>query len=171
MLPQDLVPSRSHEAHIADRHALLQLTGFEMALMMNTGAEAVETAIKLARKWAYKVKGVEKDKAIVLSAENNFHGRTCGSFRFVRSAFRSLATDADASCSFSHSIGVISMSTDPESTNDFGPFVPLTGPFGPDMGDEGRIPYNDVAALERVLDRHGKNVAAFLVEPIQGEAG
>ncbi|GAA6005977.1 ornithine-oxo-acid transaminase [Rhodotorula paludigena] len=123
---------------------LTELTGFEMALMMNTGAEAVETAIKLARKWAYKVKGVEKDKAIVLSAENNFHGRT---------------------------IGVISMSTDPESTNDFGPFVPLTGPFGPDMGDEGRIPYNDVAALERVLDRHGKNVAAFLVEPIQGEAG
>ncbi|GAA6053214.1 hypothetical protein JCM3770_000035 [Rhodotorula araucariae] len=123
---------------------LTELTGFEMALMMNTGAEAVETAIKVARKWAYKVKGVEKDKAIVLSAENNFHGRT---------------------------IGVISMSTDPESTNGFGPFVPLTGPQGPGMGEEGRIPYNDVAALERVLDRHGKDVAAFLVEPIQGEAG
>ncbi|GAA5958308.1 hypothetical protein JCM21900_001346 [Sporobolomyces salmonicolor] len=123
---------------------LTELTGFEMALMMNTGAEAVETAIKVARKWAYKVKGVEKDKAIVLSAENNFHGRT---------------------------IGIISMSTDPESTNEFGPFVPLTGPQGPGMGEEGRIPYNDVAALERVLDRHGKDVAAFLVEPIQGEAG
>lgn len=63
------------------------------------------------------------------------------------------------------------MSTDPESTNEFGPFVPLTGPQGPGMGEEGRIPYNDVAALERVLDRHGKDVAAFLVEPIQGEAG
>ncbi|GAA5939640.1 hypothetical protein JCM10213_009148 [Rhodosporidiobolus nylandii] len=123
---------------------LTELTGFEMALMMNTGAEAVETAIKVARKWAYKVKGVEKDQAIVLSAENNFHGRT---------------------------IAIVSMSTDPESTNEFGPFTPLVGPQGPGMGEEGRIPYNDVAALERVLDRHGKNVAAFLVEPIQGEAG
>lgn len=65
---------RESVAHTS-RH-LPQLTGFEMALMMNTGAEAVETAIKVARKWAYKVKGVEKDKAIVLSAENNFHGRT-----------------------------------------------------------------------------------------------
>ncbi|GAA6064193.1 hypothetical protein JCM10212_005774 [Sporobolomyces blumeae] len=123
---------------------LTELTGFEMALMMNTGAEAVESAIKVARKWAYKVKGVEADKAIVLSAENNFHGRT---------------------------IGIISMSTDPESTNQFGPFVPQTGPRCPVAGDKGRIPYNDVAALERALDAHGKDVAAFLVEPIQGEAG
>jgi ornithine--oxo-acid transaminase len=59
-----------------------------MALMMNTGAEAVETAIKVARKWAYKVKGVEKDKAIVLSAENNFHGRTC----VARTSASSLST-------------------------------------------------------------------------------
>ncbi|GAA6027820.1 hypothetical protein JCM8097_001732 [Rhodosporidiobolus ruineniae] len=123
---------------------LTELTGFEMALMMNTGAEAVETAIKVARKWGYKVKGIPKDQAIVLSAENNFHGRT---------------------------ISIVSMSTDPESTNEFGPFTPLIGPQGPGMGEEGRIPYNDVAALERVLDKHGKNVAAFLVEPIQGEAG
>jgi ornithine--oxo-acid transaminase len=64
------------------------------------------------------------------------------------------------------------MSTDPEATNDFGPFVPLIGPHCPyTKGDQGRIPYNDVAALERVLDKHGKDVAAFLVEPIQGEAG
>ncbi|GAA5838801.1 hypothetical protein JCM3766R1_004212 [Sporobolomyces carnicolor] len=123
---------------------LTELTGFEMALMMNTGAEAVETAIKVARKWAYKVKGVEHDKAIVLSAENNFHGRT---------------------------IGIISMSTDPESRKEFGPFVPSLGPQCPAKGDAGRIPYNDVGALERALDAHGKNVAAFLVEPIQGEAG
>ena len=122
----------------------MQLTGFEMALMMNTGAEAVETAIKVARKWAYKVKGVEHDKAIVLSAENNFHGRT---------------------------IGIISMSTDPESRKEFGPVVPSLGPQCPAKGDAGRIPYNDVDALERALDAHGKNVAAFLVEPIEGEAG
>lgn len=63
------------------------------------------------------------------------------------------------------------MSTDPESRREFGPFTPLMGPQGPGMGEEGRIRYNDVAALERVLDKHGKNVAAFLVEPIQGEAG
>ncbi|GAA5999762.1 hypothetical protein JCM10207_005896 [Rhodosporidiobolus poonsookiae] len=123
---------------------LTELTGFEMALMMNTGAEAVETAIKVARKWGYKVKGIPKDQAIVLCAENNFHGRT---------------------------ISIVSMSTDPESTNEFGPFTPLVGPQGPGMGEAGRIPYNDVAALERVLEQHGEHVAAFLVEPIQGEAG
>ncbi|GAA5820728.1 hypothetical protein JCM11251_003130 [Rhodosporidiobolus azoricus] len=123
---------------------LTELTGFEMALMMNTGAEAVETAIKVARKWGYKVKGIPADQAIVLSAENNFHGRT---------------------------ISIVSMSSDPEATNDFGPFTPLVGSQGPDMGEEGRIPYDDVEALERVLEKHGKNVAAFLVEPIQGEAG
>lgn len=69
------------------------------------------------------------------------------------------------------SIGIISMSTDPEATNEFGPFVPGVGPRCPKTGDEGRIPYNDVAAVERALEKHGKNVAAFLVEPIQGEAG
>lgn len=115
-----------------------------MALMMNTGAEAVETAIKVARKWGYKVKGIEKDQAIVLFAENNFHGRT---------------------------VAIVSASTDPDATNDFGPFTPLIGPQGPGMGEAGRIPYNDVEALERVLEKHGKNTAAFLVEPIQGEAG
>lgn len=121
-----------------------ELTGYEMVLPMNTGAEAVETALKLARKWAYKVKGVEQDKAIILSVEDNFHGRT---------------------------IGIVSMSTDPEARNDFGPFLKNIGPQGPGMGEEGRIRYNDVEALERVLEVHGKDVAAFLVEPIQGEAG
>lgn len=63
------------------------------------------------------------------------------------------------------------MSTDPEATNDFGPFVPGLGTRCPMVGEEGRIPYNDVGAVERALEKHGKNVAAFLVEPIQGEAG
>lgn len=124
---------------------LSDLTGFEMSLMMNTGAEAVETALKLARKWAYKVKGVPKNEAIILSVEENFHGRT---------------------------IGIISMSTDPDATNDFGPFLPNVGPRIPGVeGEAGRIRFGDVDALERALDLHGKNVAAFLVEPIQGEAG
>ncbi|KAM0748329.1 putative ornithine-oxo-acid transaminase [Meredithblackwellia eburnea MCA 4105] len=123
---------------------LTELTGFEMVLPMNTGAEAVETALKLARKWGYVKKGIPQDKAIILSVEDNFHGRT---------------------------IGIVSMSTDPDARNDFGPFLKNVGPQGPGMGEEGRIPYNDVAALERVLEVHGKEVAAFLVEPIQGEAG
>lgn len=63
------------------------------------------------------------------------------------------------------------MSTDPEATNDFGPFVPGLGTRCPMIGEDGRIPYNDVGAVERALEKHGKNVAAFLVEPIQGEAG
>jgi ornithine--oxo-acid transaminase len=121
-----------------------QLTGFEMALMMNTGAEAVETAIKVARKWGYKVKGIPANEAIVLFAENNFHGRT---------------------------VAIVSASTDPDATNDFGPFTPLIGPQGPGMGEAGRIPYNDVGAIERVLEKHGKNTAAIVLEPIQGEAG
>ena len=70
-----------------------------------------------------------------------------------------------------HRIGIISMSTDPEATNDFGPFVPGLGTRCPMLGEDGRIPYNDVGAVERALEKHGKNVAAFLVEPIQGEAG
>ena len=111
---------------------------------MNTGAEAVETAIKLARKWAYRVKGVEKNKAIVLSVTENFHGRT---------------------------IGIVSMSTDPDATNEFGPFLTTVGPICPVKSEERQIRYNNVDDLERALDAHGKDVAAFLVEPIQGEAG
>lgn len=74
-------------------------------------------------------------------------------------------------CTRAHRIGIISMSTDPEATNDFGPFVPGLGTRCPMLGEDGRIPYNDVGAVERALEKHGKNVAAFLVEPIQGEAG
>jgi ornithine--oxo-acid transaminase len=99
---------------------------------MNTGVEAVETAIKLCRKWAYEVKGIEKEKAILVVCEENFHGRTTG---------------------------VISFSSDPDAKNNFGPF----------MQGFISIPYNDANALEKVLQN--KNVAGFLVEPIQGEAG
>ena len=106
--------------------------GFDKVLPMNTGAEAVETALKLCRKWAYQVKGVAEGKARVIFASGNFHGRT---------------------------LGVISASTDPDSRNGFGPYM---------RGFE-VIPYNDLAALELALQ--DPNVAGFLVEPIQGEAG
>jgi ornithine--oxo-acid transaminase len=105
---------------------------YDKVLPMNTGVEAVETAIKLCRKWAYEVKGIEKDKAIIFVCEGNFHGRTTG---------------------------IISFSSDPDSKNNFGPFMP--GFIS--------IPYNDVNGFEKVLEN--KNVAGFLVEPIQGEAG
>jgi len=106
--------------------------GYDKVLPMNTGVEAVETAIKLCRKWAYEVKGIEKEKALIVVCEENFHGRTSG---------------------------VISFSSDPDAKNNFGPFMP-----GFTV-----IPYNDADALEKVLQN--KNVAGFLVEPIQGEAG
>jgi ornithine--oxo-acid transaminase len=106
--------------------------GYDKVLPMNSGAEADETALKLCRKWAYKVKGIEDGQAKIIVCEGNFHGRT---------------------------ITIISMSTDPDSFGGFGPFTPgfVT------------IPYNDLAALENALK--DTNVAGFLVEPIQGEAG
>jgi ornithine--oxo-acid transaminase len=106
--------------------------GYDKVLPMNTGVEAVETAIKLCRKWAYQVKGIPANKAVLIACEGNFHGRTTG---------------------------VISFSTDPDANNNFGPYLP---------GFE-IIPYQDIPALERALQN--KNVAGFLVEPIQGEAG
>lgn len=106
--------------------------GYDKVLPMNTGVEAVETGIKLCRKWAYEVKNIPTNKAIIIVCEGNFHGRTTG---------------------------VISFSTDPQSTINFGPYLP---------GFE-VIPYNDIEALARALEN--KNVAGFLVEPIQGEAG
>ncbi len=107
---------------------------YEMVLMMNSGAEAVETALKLARKWAYTVKGVERDNALLIFCEGNFHGRT---------------------------IAIVSASTDPDSYENYGPFLPGIV----------KIPYNDANALAEALEKHGKNVAGFVVEPIQGEAG
>ncbi|KAJ7838303.1 ornithine-oxo-acid aminotransferase [Mycena leptocephala] len=121
-----------------------EMFGYDMVLPMNTGTEAVETAIKLARKWAYTKKGVPDGNAVVLSVEGNFHGRT---------------------------LGIISMSTDPSSRTGFGPYLEGVGPMFLD-GDELRtIRFNDVGDLERALELNGENVAAFLVEPIQGDAG
>ncbi len=113
---------------------ITEFFGYDMVLPMNSGAEGVETAMKLARKWAYKIKGVENDRAIIIFAENNFHGRT---------------------------LAVVSASTDPDCYDGFGPFLPGIA----------KIPYNDPAALKEYLVKNGKNVAAFIVEPIQGEAG
>lgn len=122
--------------------------GYQRALPMNTGVEAVETALKLARKWAYTKKGVEDGKAIILSADGNFHGRT---------------------------LGVIGMSTDPNSRNSFGPFLQSIGSICPinstGSSEERLIKYNNLKDLERALESHGKNAAAVLLEPIQGEAG
>ncbi|KAG6163606.1 hypothetical protein E4U11_001787 [Claviceps purpurea] len=116
--------------------------GYEMVLPMNTGVEATETAVKIARKWAYKVKGVEKDKALVFCVTNNFHGR---------------------------SMTAITLSTDPESKENYGPYVPNIGATCPATGKA--IRFNNVADIEEAFEAHGKNTAAFLVEPIQGEAG
>jgi ornithine--oxo-acid transaminase len=106
--------------------------GYDKVLPMNTGVEAVETSIKLARRWGYDVKGIPENKARILVFENNFHGRTSA---------------------------VISFSSDPSSYTGFGPFMP-----GFDI-----IPYNDLPALAKALGN--KDVAAILMEPIQGEAG
>lgn len=118
------------------------MLGFEMVLPMNTGAEAVETAVKIARKWGYKVKGIPENKALIFSVEENFHGRT---------------------------FAAITMSTDPESRENYGPYLPGIGSVCPSTGAP--IRYNNVSDLEKALEIHGKETAAFLVEPIQGEAG
>jgi ornithine--oxo-acid transaminase len=110
---------------------LHELTGYDMALPMNSGSEAVETAIKTARKWGYKIKGIPEDKAEVIVCANNFHGRT---------------------------ITEVSFSTDAQYRDGFGPFTP-----GFKV-----IPFGDVQALEEAITPH---TCAFLVEPIQGEAG
>ncbi|KAF8064339.1 ornithine-oxo-acid aminotransferase [Lyophyllum atratum] len=123
---------------------ITEMFGYDMVLPMNTGAEAVETSVKLARKWAYMRKGVPEGKAIVLSVEGNFHGRT---------------------------LGIISMSTDPESRTGFGPYLEGVGPTFVDNGETRTIRFGSVEDLERALELYGENVAAFLVEPIQGEAG
>ncbi|MCD1115871.1 ornithine--oxo-acid transaminase [Chryseobacterium turcicum] len=110
------------------------LFGFDKVLPMNSGAEAVETAVKLARKWSYEVKGISENAAKIVVCENNFHGRTTT---------------------------IVSFSNDPDANKNYGPFTPGFV----------KIPYNDLAALEEVLQNDAQNIAAFLVEPIQGEAG
>ena len=107
------------------------LTGYEASLPMNTGVEAVETAVKMARKWGYTVKGIPENKAEIICASDNFHGRT---------------------------ITIISFSTEPQYRDGFGPFTP-----GFTV-----VKYGDAEALRRAIT---PNTAAFLVEPIQGEAG
>lgn len=106
--------------------------GYDKVLPMNTGAEAVETALKLARKWGYEKKGIPRDQARIIVCAGNFHGRT---------------------------ITIVSASTDPDSRKNFGPYTP-----GIDV-----IPYDNIPALQRALEH--PHVAAFMVEPIQGEAG
>lgn len=108
--------------------------GYDRALPMNTGVEGGETALKLARKWAYEVKGVPQDRARVLFAHNNFWGRT---------------------------LAAVSSSSDPTARTNFGPFLPGFG----------MVPYDDLPALEAEFEKDGANIAAFMVEPIQGEAG
>ena len=106
--------------------------GYDKVLPMNTGVEGDETAFKLARKWAYSVKGIPENKAKIIFCENNFHGRT---------------------------MMAVSASTDPDCKDGYGPYLP-----GIEI-----IPFNNIPALEKALE--DPNVAAFLVEPIQGEAG
>ncbi len=110
---------------------ICKISGKEMALPMNTGAEAVETAFKAARRWAYDVKGVEAEKAEIIACEGNFHGRT---------------------------MTAVSLSSDPDYRRGFGPMLP-----GINI-----IPYSDLEALKNAIT---PNTAAFLIEPIQGEAG
>jgi ornithine--oxo-acid transaminase len=110
-----------------------QYFGYEKVLPMNTGAEAVETAIKLCRKWAYEKKRLPNNSAQIIVCENNFHGRTTT---------------------------IVSFSVDSDAFNNYGPFTP-----GFIV-----IPYNDADALEKIL-KENENIAGFLVEPIQGEAG
>lgn len=111
---------------------ITQYFGYDKVLPMNTGVEGGETAIKLARRWGYAVKGIPANEARIVFAEGNFWGRT---------------------------LAAISSSTDPTSYQGFGPFMP-----GFDL-----VPYNDLVALEKTFQN--KNIAAFMVEPIQGEAG
>lgn len=115
-----------YEAYVTDAF------GFDKVLPMNTGAEAVETALKICRKWAYEVKGIAENQAIIIVCDGNFHGRTTT---------------------------IVSFSNDPDATANFGPYTPGFV----------KIPYNDTAALKEALEM--PNVAGFLVEPIQGEAG
>jgi ornithine--oxo-acid transaminase len=110
---------------------LHELTGFDMALPMNTGAEAVETAVKTARKWGYKVKGIPEGRAEIIVCANNFHGRT---------------------------VTIVGFSTDAQYRDGFGPFTP-----GFTV-----VPFGDAQALSQAIT---PNTCAFLVEPIQGEAG
>lgn len=121
-----------HNDQLAPWYEMIcEVSGKEMALPMNTGAEAVETAVKAARRWAYDVKGVEENKAEIIACEGNFHGRT---------------------------MTAVSLSSDPDYRKGFGPMLP-----GINI-----VPFGDLEALKGAIT---PNTAAFLIEPIQGEAG
>lgn len=126
--------SRAFHSDLFGEYAkfITEFFGYHKVLPMNTGVEAVETAIKLARRWGYRSKGISENEAVIVVCDNNFHGRTST---------------------------VISFSSDPSAKNLFGPYMPGFV----------SIPFNDLDALEKALSH--KNVAGFLVEPIQGEAG
>ncbi|HLW14870.1 MAG TPA: ornithine--oxo-acid transaminase [Flavobacteriaceae bacterium] len=111
-----------------------ELFGYDKLLPMNSGAEAVETGLKIARRWAYEKKGVPENQAGIIVCENNFHGRTTT---------------------------IISFSNDPVARDSYGPYT--QGFY--------KVAYDDLEALEALLEKEGKNIAGFLVEPIQGEAG
>lgn len=112
---------------------ITRLFGYDKVLMMNSGVEAVETAMKLCRKWAYEVKGIAGNQAKIVFAKGNFHGRT---------------------------LSVVSASNDPSARTGFGPY----------MGGIEAVEYNNISALKQLLSAD-KNIAGFIVEPIQGEAG
>lgn len=120
------------EAFVEFSEFITNYFGFDKVLPMNTGAEAVETAIKIARKWGYEKKGIADNQAEIIVCGNNFHGRT---------------------------VTIVSASNDPDAREHFGPYTPGLS----------SIPYNDVEALSKAVKN--KNVTAFMVEPIQGEAG
>lgn len=138
--------SRAFSSDVFGEYAkyVTEYFNYEMVLPMNTGAEAVETGLKLARRWGYAKKGIKEDEAIILSAVNNFHGRT---------------------------LGVISMSTDPEATTNFGPYLNGVGPQIPGEPKGTLLRYGVIEDVEKAFANAGDKIAAILLEPIQGEAG
>ncbi|OVF08382.1 putative ornithine-oxo-acid transaminase [Clavispora lusitaniae] len=138
--------SRAFSSDVFGEYAkyVTEYFNYEMVLPMNTGAEAVETALKLARRWGYVKKGIDEDKAIILSAVDNFHGRT---------------------------LGVISMSTDPEATTNFGPYLNGVGPQIPGEPKGTLLRYGVIEDVQKAFANAGDKIAAILLEPIQGEAG
>lgn len=138
--------SRAFSSDVFGEYAkyVTEFFNYEMVLPMNTGAEAVETGLKLARRWGYIKKGIKDEEAIILSAVNNFHGRT---------------------------LGVISMSTDPEATTSFGPYLLGVGPQIPGEPAGTLLRYGVIEDVEKAFKNAGDKIAAILLEPIQGEAG
>lgn len=138
--------SRAFSSDVFGEYAkyVTEYFNYEMVLPMNTGAEAVETALKLARRWGYSKKGIKEDEAIILSAVDNFHGRT---------------------------LGVISMSTDPDATTNFGPYLSGVGPQIPGEPKGTLLRYGVIEDVEKAFANAGDKIAAILLEPIQGEAG